>query len=147
MFAPTDEAFAKLPKGTVETLLKPENKYMLQGILKYHVIPGRLMAEHVVRSDGAVSLTGLQNHREWQTYVAEIKSLGQRFGDPEYQDMAVLSLYLAALHDHEAVFLGQRRIVGFEVVLSVFCQHKTVNRDVLAANPLTVIFDLGAAIV
>ena len=40
VFAPTDEAFAKLPKGTVETLLKPENKKKLVKILTYHVIPG-----------------------------------------------------------------------------------------------------------
>ena len=40
VFAPTDEAFAKLPKGTVEKLLKPENKDKLAAILKYHVVPG-----------------------------------------------------------------------------------------------------------
>ena len=39
VFAPTDEAFAKLPKGTVENLLKPENKHQLAAILKYHVVP------------------------------------------------------------------------------------------------------------
>ena len=42
VFAPTDEAFAKLPKGTVETLLKPENKDKLAAILKYHVVPGNV---------------------------------------------------------------------------------------------------------
>ena len=42
VFAPTNEAFAKLPAGTVETLVKPENKAMLQGILTYHVVSGRL---------------------------------------------------------------------------------------------------------
>ncbi|MCF7958184.1 MAG: fasciclin domain-containing protein [Phycisphaerae bacterium] len=42
IFAPTDEAFAKLPKGTVESLLKPENKEQLLSILTYHVVPGRL---------------------------------------------------------------------------------------------------------
>ena len=41
MFAPTDEAFAKLPAGTVETLLKPENKAKLTAILTYHVVPAR----------------------------------------------------------------------------------------------------------
>jgi uncharacterized surface protein with fasciclin (FAS1) repeats len=40
VFAPTDEAFAKLPQGTVETLVKPENKEKLTGILTYHVVPG-----------------------------------------------------------------------------------------------------------
>ena len=45
VFAPTDMAFAKLPKGTVETLVKPENKKMLTEILTYHVIPGKISAK------------------------------------------------------------------------------------------------------
>ncbi|MDB5726079.1 MAG: fasciclin [Novosphingobium sp.] len=44
VFAPTNAAFAKLPAGTVETLVKPENKAMLTGILTYHVVPGRITA-------------------------------------------------------------------------------------------------------
>jgi hypothetical protein len=44
VFAPTDEAFAKLPAGTVEELLKPQNKSNLQAILTYHVVPGKVMA-------------------------------------------------------------------------------------------------------
>jgi uncharacterized surface protein with fasciclin (FAS1) repeats len=44
VFAPTDEAFAKLPDGTVETLLKPENKDQLVAILTYHVVPGKVMS-------------------------------------------------------------------------------------------------------
>jgi len=47
VFAPTDEAFAKLPKGTLEDLLKPENKAKLAGILTYHVVPGKVMAADV----------------------------------------------------------------------------------------------------
>src|SRR5580700_4176804 len=47
VFAPTNEAFAALPKGTVETLLKPENKGKLTAILTYHVIPGRYTAEDI----------------------------------------------------------------------------------------------------
>ncbi len=47
VFAPTDEAFAKLPKGTVETLLKPENKEKLGAILAYHVMKGVVMAKDV----------------------------------------------------------------------------------------------------
>jgi len=47
VFAPTDEAFKKLPEGTVESLLKPENKDMLVSILKYHVIPAKVMAKDV----------------------------------------------------------------------------------------------------
>lgn len=47
VFAPTDAAFAKLPAGTVETLLQPENKHKLAAILKYHVVPGRILAKDV----------------------------------------------------------------------------------------------------
>ena len=47
VFAPTDEAFAKLPKGTLEDLLKPENKEKLKAILTYHVLPGKVMAADV----------------------------------------------------------------------------------------------------
>ena len=47
VFAPNDEAFAKLPKGTVEDLIKPENKAKLTGILTYHVVSGKVMAADV----------------------------------------------------------------------------------------------------
>jgi uncharacterized surface protein with fasciclin (FAS1) repeats len=47
VFAPSDEAFGKLPEGTVEELLKPENREKLAGILTYHVIPGKIMAADV----------------------------------------------------------------------------------------------------
>jgi transforming growth factor-beta-induced protein len=58
VFAPTDEAFAKLPKGTVEKLLKPENRKQLVGILKYHVVAGKLSAKELVKADGAKTLEG-----------------------------------------------------------------------------------------
>ena len=48
VFAPTDEAFAKLPAGTVEALLKPENKDQLVSILTYHVVPGKVMSRDVI---------------------------------------------------------------------------------------------------
>ena len=48
VFAPTNEAFAKLPKGTVDNLLKPENKGQLQAVLTYHVIPGALAAKDLL---------------------------------------------------------------------------------------------------
>lgn len=50
VFAPTDEAFAKLPKGTVEDLLKPANKAKLQSILKYHVVAGKYDAKRITAS-------------------------------------------------------------------------------------------------
>jgi uncharacterized surface protein with fasciclin (FAS1) repeats len=58
VFAPSDEAFAKLPKGTVESLLKPENKAKLVDLLTYHVVGGRVLADAVVKLPGAQALNG-----------------------------------------------------------------------------------------
>ncbi len=58
VFAPTDEAFAKLPAGTVETLLKPENKGQLISILTYHVVPGNVPASEVVKLTNATTVNG-----------------------------------------------------------------------------------------
>lgn len=58
VFAPTDEAFAKLPKETVESLLRPENKEKLAGILKYHVVSGRVFSGDAVKAGSAKSLQG-----------------------------------------------------------------------------------------
>jgi uncharacterized surface protein with fasciclin (FAS1) repeats len=58
VFAPTDEAFAKLPAGTLEALLKPENKPKLQRILTSHVVAGRIMAADVVKTSSAKSVSG-----------------------------------------------------------------------------------------
>jgi transforming growth factor-beta-induced protein len=57
VFAPTDEAFAKLPEGTVADLLKPENKAKLASILTYHVLAGEVMASSVVTMDGKKAAT------------------------------------------------------------------------------------------
>jgi uncharacterized surface protein with fasciclin (FAS1) repeats len=58
VFAPTDAAFAKLPKGTVEDLLKPENKAKLTAILTYHVVAGKVMAADVVKVKDAKTVQG-----------------------------------------------------------------------------------------
>jgi len=58
VFAPTDEAFAKLPPGTLESLLKPENKAKLQSILTYHVVAGKVLAKDVVKLNSAKSVGG-----------------------------------------------------------------------------------------
>lgn len=58
VFAPTDDAFAKLPAGTVENLLKPENKDMLVKVLTYHIVSGNVMAADVVKMNKAKTLQG-----------------------------------------------------------------------------------------
>ncbi len=58
VFAPTDAAFAALPEGTVEDLLKPENKEKLVSILTYHVVPGKVMSTDVVNLSSATTVQG-----------------------------------------------------------------------------------------
>ncbi|MEM7312238.1 MAG: fasciclin domain-containing protein [Planctomycetota bacterium] len=58
VFAPTDEAFAKLPAGTIDSLLKPENKGKLTSILTYHVVPGKVLAKDVVKLSSAKTVEG-----------------------------------------------------------------------------------------
>jgi len=58
VFAPTDEAFARLPAGTVEELLKPENREQLTAILTYHVVPGAVTADQVVELSEALTVNG-----------------------------------------------------------------------------------------
>ena len=58
VFAPTDEAFAKLPEGTVESLLLPENKDQLVAILTYHVVAGSVTSDQVVTLDSATTVNG-----------------------------------------------------------------------------------------
>lgn len=58
VFAPTDEAFAKLPEGTVENLLKPENKDQLVAVLTYHVVKGNMTAKKVLKKESLETLQG-----------------------------------------------------------------------------------------
>jgi len=69
VFAPTNEAFDKLPGGTVETLVKPENKTKLTGILTYHVVAGRLdskaLADLIQQGNGTAQLTTVEGGKLW----------------------------------------------------------------------------------
>src|SRR4051812_44103774 len=58
VFAPTDAAFAKLPAGTLDNLLKPENKAMLQRVLTYHVVSGKVMAADAAKLTSAKTVSG-----------------------------------------------------------------------------------------
>jgi len=69
VFAPTNEAFAKLPAGTVDGLLKPENKAALTKVLTYHVVPGRMdahaLAKKIKEGNGSASLTTASGGTLW----------------------------------------------------------------------------------
>ncbi|MBC8405634.1 MAG: fasciclin domain-containing protein, partial [Planctomycetes bacterium] len=58
VFAPTDQAFAKLPQGTIAMLLKPENKAKLAAVLTYHVVPGRIMLNQALQAGTATTIQG-----------------------------------------------------------------------------------------
>jgi uncharacterized surface protein with fasciclin (FAS1) repeats len=83
VFAPTDEAFAKLPSGTVESLLKPENKEKLQAILLYHVVPGKVMAADVVGMSSAKTAGGESfsiSQKDGDVYVDNAKVIKTDIG-------------------------------------------------------------------
>ena len=90
VFAPTNAAFAKLPAGTVDTLLKPENKAMLTGILTYHVVPGRLTATDIAAqakaNGGKAMLTTVQGakltvwEKDGSWYVSDAKGGTAKIG-------------------------------------------------------------------
>jgi uncharacterized surface protein with fasciclin (FAS1) repeats len=69
VFAPTNEAFNKLPAGTVDTLLKPENKSLLTKVLTYHVVAGRLSASDLMKmikdGNGTAELTTVEGGKLW----------------------------------------------------------------------------------
>lgn len=69
VFAPTNDAFNLLPAGTVDNLLKPENKAALQGVLKYHVVPGKWeakdLAKMIKENNGKATITTLAGGKLW----------------------------------------------------------------------------------
>jgi uncharacterized surface protein with fasciclin (FAS1) repeats len=69
VFAPTDAAFSLLPAGTVENLVKPENKAVLTGVLTYHVVPGRISSQDLTKwiksGNGTYEMTTVQGGKLW----------------------------------------------------------------------------------
>lgn len=102
VFAPSDEAFAKLPKGTLEKLLKPENKAMLADILTFHVVKGRVGAADVVKLTSATSLNGqrLSVHvDEGSVLVAGVKVVKTDIGCSNGVIHVVDSVLMPAMDD------------------------------------------------
>jgi uncharacterized surface protein with fasciclin (FAS1) repeats len=77
VFAPTNAAFAKLPKGTVDTLLKPENKGMLTKVLTYHVVPGRITAQMIAAN--AKAHHGTATYKTVEGEPLMFKMVGKRW--------------------------------------------------------------------
>ena len=99
VFAPTDAAFAKLPAGTVESLLKPENKDQLIAILTYHVVAGNVTAEQVVTLDNATTVNGAD--------VAIRTEMGKVFIDGAQVVQADIEASNGVIHVIDTVILPQ----------------------------------------
>jgi uncharacterized surface protein with fasciclin (FAS1) repeats len=76
VFAPTDEAFDKLPAGTVANLLKPENKAQLASILKFHVVAGRVYSTDLLKAKEAKTLNGAKLTATMANGVAKVNGAG-----------------------------------------------------------------------
>jgi uncharacterized surface protein with fasciclin (FAS1) repeats len=85
VFAPTNEAFSKLPAGTVETLLKPENKATLTKVLTYHVVAGRISAHDLMKmikeGNGKAELTTVEGGKLWAMQNGKMIVLKDEKGD------------------------------------------------------------------
>lgn len=99
VFAPTDEAFAKLPPGTLDTLLLPENKAKLVQILTYHVVPGKVTAADVAQLDSAATVEG-------QSVTISATDSGVRVNDANVIKVDVMASN-GVIHVIDAVLLPQ----------------------------------------
>ncbi len=97
VFAPTDEAFAKLPAGTVESLLKPENKDKLVAILTYHVVPGKVMSKDLMGKKMDVATVQGQKVR--------VQALGNVYVDNATVATADIEATNGVIHVIDAVIL------------------------------------------
>jgi transforming growth factor-beta-induced protein len=115
VFAPTDEAFSKLPAGTVDDLLKPENKGKLAEILKYHVVAGRVFSDTALKAGSAKTLQG-------QSIDVSIEE-----GQPKVNDAALVATDIDAsngvIHVIDSVILPPGEATDGESVTHV--QHST----------------------
>jgi len=107
VFAPTDDAFAKLPEGTVEELLKPENLESLQNILLYHVVPGSVKAEQVVTLENAETALGPK--------VSIMVEEGKVFINEAEVVITDIQTYNGVIHVIDSVILPPKDIVDIAV--------------------------------
>ncbi len=109
VFAPTNAAFAKLPAGTVETLLKPENKGTLTSILTYHVVPGKLMASDVVAAikagGGKAEVTTVQGGKLTLSLMGNVVMLRDAKGGMSHVRIADVMQSNGVIHVVDAVVL------------------------------------------
>ena len=111
VFAPKNEAFEKLPAGTVDSLLKPENKDTLKKVLTYHVVSGRLDAQELMarakKNDGKAELTTLNGDKLW--VMASASTLTLRDGKGMTANITVPDVYQSngVIHVIDTVVMGK----------------------------------------
>ena len=122
VFAPTDEAFASLPKGTVESLLQPENKHQLIEVLKYHVVAGRVYANEAISARRAKTLLG-------RTVAANFSAKGLSINDAKVVS-ANIDTRNGVIHVIDSVLLPKK--MSRRETMSYL--NTTINRGVPVFN-------------
>jgi uncharacterized surface protein with fasciclin (FAS1) repeats len=109
VFAPTNDAFGKLPAGTVETLLKPENKSKLAGVLTYHVIAGKIMASDVIaaikKGNGKTEVTTVNGQKLTITMMGDKVMITDAMGKSAHVVAADLKGSNGVVHVIDSVLL------------------------------------------
>jgi uncharacterized surface protein with fasciclin (FAS1) repeats len=109
VFAPTNAAFAKLPAGTVETLLKPENKATLTSVLTYHVVPGKVTAADLVKKiqagGGKAELKTLQGETLTASLMGDTVMLTDQKGGMSHVTQADVMQSNGVIHVVDSVVL------------------------------------------
>jgi uncharacterized surface protein with fasciclin (FAS1) repeats len=109
VFAPTNEAFAKLPAGTVDTLLKPENKAMLTKVLTYHVVAGRMDSKDIARAiksgNGRAELATVSGGKLWAEMMGKDLVITDEKGDMAKVTIANVAQSNGVIHVIDTVLL------------------------------------------
>lgn len=109
VFAPTNAAFAKLPAGTVDTLLKPENKGTLTAVLTYHVVPGKLKAADVIAAikagGGKAEVTTVQGGKLTASLMGDVVMLRDAKGGMSHVRTADLDTANGVIHVIDTVVM------------------------------------------
>lgn len=110
VFAPTNDAFAKLPAGTVDTLLLPQNKAMLQSVLTYHVVPGRITAQELMAKisagGGRATLTTVQGGTLFATMMGDTVMLTDAKGGMSHVTQANVMQSNGVIHVVDTVLMS-----------------------------------------
>ena len=137
VFAPTDEAFAKLPKGTVETLLKPENKDRLVSILTYHVTAGAVPAKNVVNVNAVASVNGQRLSVKADTHGVRIGNAEVVKTDIECSN-GIIHVIDEVLLPSDMTIVETAAKAGTFKTLIAACQAAGLDKALMGDGPYTV---------